>query len=66
MENTKGKPTYDELIEALKLANNLIYGSTKSYGLIQLLDGYYTGVFDEGLIPFDEIIERINTNKEGA
>jgi len=52
-----------ELVEALKLANNIIYGDNCSRGLLDCMDGYYTGVLNEELNLFESKIESlINSN----
>ena len=56
---------WDELVEALKLADYIINGSDRIGGLLCCMDGYYAGVMDEELAQFDVVLAKVGAGKTG-
>jgi hypothetical protein len=49
----------ENYINAIKLADKIINGDTNTYGMVQCLDHYYNGAFDEDLLKLQELKSKV-------
>ncbi len=57
------KKQRDELVAALKLANEIIYGKGTHMGLLDCIDSYYYGAFNEELKALDTALASVKESK---